>query len=140
MQSEEDIGDDGSFPSPESERRRRAALAALPGPDWKTWFLETGLRPYLLLLFLVIDAWIVLMWFELGSLVGLVLTLVPAVYLEFLFYRYLWTKPDLEAPRPFRRTLTRPVWAGRWTPEGMRLRAGEPMPAPDESRKREEFL
>jgi hypothetical protein len=137
---ETDEFDDGSFPTPESERKRREASIAEPGPPWRTWVFETGLRPYFLLMFLILDAWLVTLWYEVGSALGLVLTLIPAIYAEFLLYRYLWTRPDLEAPRPFRRTWYRPVWAGRWTAEGIRLRAGAPMPGPDPSRKREEFL
>ena len=131
---------DNDFATPEGDQQRRLAALKEPGPSWRTWTFETGLKPYVLLLFLVLDAWIVLTWAEYGSAVGLFLTLVPAIYAELLLYRFLWVRPHPEEPRPFHRTWSRPVWAGRWTPEGARLRAGEMMPRPDESRKRDEFL
>jgi hypothetical protein len=134
-EAEEDFG-----PPPEVDRAQHAAALAEPGPSWKTWTFETGLRPYFLVLFLILDAWIVLTWAELGSLLGLLLTLLLAVYVEFLLYRYLWARPHPDDKQPFRPSWHRPVWAGRWTPEGARLRAGEALPNPDESRKRDEFL
>lgn len=128
------------FTIPESYYRERRRALAEAGPNWRTWTFQTGLKPYLILLFVIVDAWIVLSWVAVGSWAGLVVSLVAAAYLEFLLYRYLWTRPSPEEPRPFRRSFSRPVWAGRWTPEGDRIRAGEQLPATDESRKREEFL
>jgi hypothetical protein len=130
---------ESAFPT-DALREEQAKALADPGPDWRTWTLHTGLRPYFLVLFLTIDTWLALTWLEAGLLLGILLSLLPAVYAEFLLYRYLWARPDPEAPQPFVRSWSRPVWAGRWTIEGDRLRAGEAMPRPDETRKREEFL
>jgi hypothetical protein len=106
-----------------------------PGPSWREWFYFTAVKPWLVVGFLIADAWIATGWVEAGSYLGLSVSLAVAVYLEFMLYRYLWYRPDPEEARPrtaFRPTWSRPVRYGRWTPEAERLRAGLPLEAPAE--------
>lgn len=105
----------------------KARARAAPGPPWREWFFYTGLKPWLVVGLLTIDAWIVAGWIEYGSYLGLIGSLALAVYLEFLLYRLLWYRPEPRATRTggdFRRTWSRPVPYGRWTEEAARARAG----------------
>jgi hypothetical protein len=134
-----------SFPPPEDEEETKGvALELVPResePSFKKWALYEGLRPWMLLAFLILDIWLFLTWYSVGLIVAGAVSLVPAAYAEVLLYRYLWYRPDLEERGPFRRTWLRLVRAGRWTPEGELLRAGKGLPVADTTgRKREEFL
>jgi len=113
-----------------------------PGPGWRQWFLQNALRWYYALGVLIVDIQIIVFWFELGSVVGLGLSLAGALYLEFLLYRYLWYRPHPEAMRykAFRRTWFRPTEYGRWTPEADLVRTGISLPSPDEGPNPKEFL
>lgn len=118
-----------SFLDPEAEEKRRAVLD--PGPKWGDWFLFSGAKPWVGLGFLIIDVWVVGSWLSPLNLAGLVLSLPPAIYLEFLAYRYLWYRPDeILGGHRFR-----PSWhalreVGVWTPEERLLRSGTVPRAP----------
>jgi hypothetical protein len=116
---------------PATEEERLAAIAD-PGVPWRDWFFFSFLKPWLALGYLIVDGLIAGAAAEAHSVVGLVIGLAIAVYLEFLGYRLLWTRPDVAEERttPFRRTWYRPVRVGRWTPEAWypeqyRVRAAE---------------
>ncbi len=133
----------GADPNPPV--RRRSLIEAESDVGWKTWVLRSGLQPWFLLLFLTIDVWVAIVWVRAGLtllllVAGAILALIPVLFLEFLLYRYLWFRPHPEDPRPFRRTVIRPVPAGIWTPEGERLRAGLDLRTDDAAARREEFL
>ena len=113
-----------------------------PGPSWRQWALHSLLRGWYALGMLIVDANIVVFWIEAHSVLGLVLSLVAAIYLEFLLYRYLWYRPHPETPpeRPFRPKPWRPVEYGRWTPEAELVRAGYPIYNSAEGPNAREFL
>ncbi len=116
-------------PDSEEDAQRKAALAE-PGLSWKEWSLYVAARWWGAILFLIIDAWIAETWLQTSFVWGLFPSLAAAIYAEFLLYRYLWHRPPLDEAKPrggFRRSWTRPVKFGRWTPEGMDLRAGRPV-------------
>lgn len=122
------------------EREKEVALEN-PGPGWSEWFLYSGAKAWVVLGFFVVNVWLFESWVAPLNAVGLGLSLAAAVYLEFLAYRYLWYRIDLEAPRrqqPFRRTFLRPREVGRWTPEAALVRQGK-LPGPTGPR-RDEFL
>lgn len=112
-----------------AEEKRRAREA--PGLSWHDWLYYEAFKWWLVIALLIVDSWLVAEWFTLGSYVGLLLSLVGAIYAEFLLYRYLWYRPDPESPRrwrgEFHRTWVRPVEYGRWTPEAKRARRGLPV-------------
>jgi len=120
----------------------QAAALREPGPSWRQWLFQSAFRAYFLLGMLIVDAQIVVFWYEVGSTVGLVAFLILAVYLEFLLYRYLWYRPrfDAPAPRRFRRTWLRPAEYGRWTPEAELVRAGGSIYAAEQGPNPKEFL
>lgn len=137
---EEPVDDDANKLTPEEEAalqlglervaedKRKALLE--PGPNWKQWFFYQGMKWWLPVLFLIVDSWIAASWigndsFAAANVLGMVVSLVLAVYLEGLAYLYLWREPsDQEAATGGR---FRPGWRGlreygRWTPEGERRR------------------
>ena len=109
-----------------AEEKRRAL--AEPGASWRDWLFFQAFKWWLVIAILVVDSWIAAAWVEVGSYVGLVLSLVVAIYFEFLLFQYLWYRPDPEAPRlrkgEFRPTWVRPVEVGRWTPEAVLAKRG----------------
>ena len=115
-----------AFGLPATTAEERAKAIAHPGPSWKEFFYFDFLKMCIALGFVVLDAWIAVLFLEPPDLVGLGLAVAAALYLEFLAYRYLWARPPAdESPHAaFRRSWTRPVRFGRWTPEMFRLRAG----------------
>ncbi len=120
---------------------KRAALEA-PDVPWRVWWLQSGSKWYLAVGFLIADVWIVSLGLELGAPALSLVGLLVAIYLEFLLYRYLYYIPPLDEPRRrgrFRRTWTRPVEFGRWTPQGAALRSGGAV-APAEGPDPKEFL
>ncbi|MGA8710570.1 MAG: hypothetical protein WB786_04995 [Thermoplasmata archaeon] len=123
------------------EEAREKALAD-PGPNWKEWFLFSGSKVWVALGFFVADIWIVESWLNPVNALGLGLSIVAALYLEFLAYRYLWYRWDPEAPKrsgPFRPTFLRPREVGRWTREGVLAKQGQ-FPTADGGPRREDFL
>jgi hypothetical protein len=102
---------------PNKAERERAV--ADPGPPWKEWFYFSFLKVWIGLGFLIVDAMVAGAFAEVRQYVGLVVARAAVVYLEFLAYRYLWTRPGPEEERftPYRPSWHRPVRFGRWTPE-----------------------
>lgn len=97
-----------------------------PGPSWREWVYYEALRWWLAIGLLILDSFLAVQWLTWGSYLGLGASLAPAVYAEFLLYRYLWTRPAPPSTRrrgPFRRSWYRPVEYGRWTPEADYARA-----------------
>ncbi len=96
-----------------------------PGPSWKDWFFHSHAKMWVGLGFLIVDAFIFGTWLSDGSfpesrIVGAVLCLAAALYVEVLLWRYLWRVPADDAQILGSRF--RPGWTalrefGRWTPE-----------------------
>jgi hypothetical protein len=105
----------------------REAAIALPGPTWRQYFYRDFLRWWMILLFFVVDVWIVAS-FEHPLLPFVIIPSVGvAAYLEYLIYEYLWGAPHIHrAGRStvYHRTWYRPVEYGRWTEVGEQVRAG----------------
>jgi hypothetical protein len=124
-----------------AEEKKRAL--AEPGPSWRQWWFHDASKWYVGLAFLILDVWVVAYGFEAGALFGAVGILVVAGYAEFLLYRYLYYRPhpgDHGGARGFRRTFTRPVPFGRWTPEADLVRAGGTLVPEEEGPSPKEFL
>jgi len=113
-----------------------------PGPSWRTWFLQSALRWYYFLGVLILDVQVAVFWLEVHIAVGIVVSLVVLLYLEFLLYRYLWYRPRLDAPQygRFHPTWYRPTEYGRWTPEAELVRAGVRIYRTEEGPSPKEFL
>lgn len=128
------------------DRAYQEKLEALrdPGPSWREWFFFRAAKWYIGLGFLMIDGIVAVQWFELGSYLGLGLSLAGALYLEYLLWEYLWFQPEIaDLPRRgerFRGTWRRPVLYGRWTPEADQVRAGTPLVRGDAGPDPREFL
>jgi len=141
---------DGFADAPLDDRvaLEKARALAEPGPNWRTWFFQRALRAYYFLGVLIADAQVVVFWIELPNVpapvlaVGSVLSLVAALYLELLIYRYFWYRPrvDVSRVRRFHRTWLRPCEYGRWTPEADLAAAGEPVYPTGEGPNPKEFL
>ncbi|MGA8542997.1 MAG: hypothetical protein WB947_05620 [Thermoplasmata archaeon] len=118
------------------EEKRRALED--PGPSWREWFFQSAAKWWIGLVYLIVDAWVVVTFLEAGLYAETVPAVIVALYLEFLLYRYLWYSPDLSRSRGrFHRTWIQPVPFGRWTPEADAARAhpsaaSDAGPAPDE--------
>jgi len=126
------------------DRVRQEKLEALrePGPSWRQWFFYDALKWWIGLGFFIVDIWIVGWWVEGAPLAAGLLTLIAAIYLEFLAFRYLWYRPKETVSRrrgAFHPTWTRPVEFGRWTPEADLVRAGQSVPGMDEGPSPREF-
>jgi hypothetical protein len=113
-----------------------------PGPSWRQWLYQSAFRGWYALAILIVDVQIVVFWIEVGSTIGLGVTLALALYLEFLLYQILWHRPrsDARPGRPFRRTWLRPAEYGRWTPEAELVRAGVSIYRTEQGPNPEEFL
>jgi hypothetical protein len=115
-----------------------------PGPGWREWFLFSGAKTWVVLGFFIIDSWLFAFWFSPFNAAGMVLSLVAAVYLEFLAYRYLWYRWNPEHSQtsgPFRPSLLRPREVGLWTPEAALAKQGKlPRISSGQGPRREEFL
>jgi hypothetical protein len=112
-----------------------------PGPSWRQWMFQSAFRTYYLLGILIADVQVIVAWYEVGSIVGLILSLVLALYLEFLLYRYLWYRPrETLTERVFHRSWLRPVEYGRWTAEADLVRAGISIGRTEEGPTPKEFL
>jgi hypothetical protein len=109
------------------EDTRKAALEEA-GPSWKEWFYLSFARVWILLGLFNVDAILVATWLNPFQPGPLALSLVVALYLEFLLYQFLWHQPDPEKEYlhpDFHPTWRRPVRFGRWTPMAMRVRRGQ---------------
>ena len=123
-------------------RAEKARALAEPGPSWRQWLYQSAFRGWYALGILIVDVQVAVFWLEAGSTLGIVLSVIAALYLEFLLYQYLWHRPNFDAPppRPFRPKWWRPVEYGRWTPEAELVRAGYPLYKPHEGPNPKEFL
>lgn len=144
--------DDEGQLSPEDRRSLADQLEAVqiekkkalkdPGPTWREWFFYDMLKWWIGVGFLVLDSWVIAFWLEPPNAIGLALSLVAAIYLEFLLARYLWFRPKDETTTSrgaFRRTLLRPVEFGRWTPEAELVRRGVIRPGSESGPSIDEF-
>ncbi len=108
---------------------KRRALAD-PGPGWREWFLFDGAKWWVGLGYLILDSWVAGFWFEtLGANSRVVLpllgSLIGALYLELLLFRYLWRRPTDQDRIGEGRFEPGPLALrefGIWTPEGVRHR------------------
>ena len=117
----------------------RRWLIDRPGPTWREWFYGPFAKTYLLLGLFIGDAIVLAYWLEPANLLGLVGSLLPLLYLEFLLYQYLWYDPEPEPEHRSRSTRRHasetpsrwlhPFAMGRWSATAARRRAGIP-PAP----------
>jgi hypothetical protein len=125
---------------------KRDALAD-PGPTWRQWFFWDAMKWWIAVVYLIVDAWILVSWIAGGALtvltgVGALVSIVVALYLEVLFWLYLWREPTEEG----RSGTFRPGWRalrqfGRWTPEAAGPAGlGRPGPTDDGSPSPHEFL
>ena len=113
----DELADESLEDRVEQEKARALERA---GTELAPMVFQRALRAYYVLGILIVDVQVVVGWYEVGSAVGLVVCLALAVYLEFLLYRYLWSRPRADAAPPrgqFRPTWVRPSEYGRWTPE-----------------------
>ena len=111
-----------------TEEERKAALAH-PGPTWTDYFFRSFLKAWIALGYLILDVFVVGFWLENHLYVGILPSLVAAVYLEWLLWAYLYYEPHGGASASQRREpgLDRflfPVTFGRWTEPGDRVRHG----------------
>ncbi|MGA9840167.1 MAG: hypothetical protein WBF81_06690 [Thermoplasmata archaeon] len=129
--------------SPDEDQKAREAAIAAPGPGWKEWFYDSFLKVWVVFAFFLIDVWVVVAWlspFDSGRVAYAFLSLLGAMYLEYLGYQCLWYEaPELarsshEVGRP---NLVHPVLRGRWTPEWAAAKAGPP---PEPGSDPREFL
>lgn len=129
-----------AFERLQAEKRR--ALAH-PGKGWKEWFYHDAAKLWFGMVFLILDCWLVVFWFQPFDGIGLLVSLAIAVYLEFLVYQYFWHRPSDDAggrSARFRRNWWSPFEYGRWTPEADRARAGQPALGPEGTPDPTEFL
>jgi|GEM_PF-476266 len=121
---------------------KRQALAD-PGPSWRDWWFFHASKWYILIGLLVVDAWVVGIFFEVGLWAAGVLSLFALFYVNYALYCFLYFRPDPEAPRrrgKFRRTLIHPFEYGRWTPEAELVRSGGMLDPGESGPRPEEFL
>ncbi len=124
-----------------AEEKRRAL--GEPGPTWREWWFQSGSKWYVGLGFLILDVWLLSAAFEAGAATLGFLALLPALYAEFLLYRFLYYQPPVgpsASEGRFRRTWTRPVEYGRWTREAAIEKAGGTVPRAEGGPDPREFL
>jgi hypothetical protein len=130
---------------PLDEKARSAALAD-EGPGWKDWFYESFLKVWIPFGFFVVDVWIVASWLEYDIAIApafIVLSLIPAVYLEVLAFEVLYYEPPAfsHSARANRwAAWIHPVPWGRWTRFGIAARKGTPIAVPEAAPDPKEFL
>lgn len=123
------------------EEKRRALLD--PGPSWHDWFLFDASKWWVGLGLFVVDVWIVTTWLALGSFVGMALSLVGAVYAEYLLAQYLWYRPTGRSTRDtgrFGRSWHHPFEYGRWTPDAVLAKTTADRRPPEGTPDPREFL
>jgi len=146
-----DASEDRKRPAPDEDTEasfddrvavEKARALEEPGPSWRTWFFQSALRGYYFLGILIVDVQLFVFWLEVSNVPGHVASLVVALYLEFLLYRYLWYRPrdDVAPQGSFRRTWLRPAEYGLWTPEADLVRAGVSIYRTEEGPSPKEFL
>ena len=116
----------GYLPKLEGPLREQALKDT--GPTWGEWLVGPFAKVWVALGLFVVDSWIFVVWAVPINVAGLVLSLLAAVYLEFLLWRFLWYAPDREDDLrnlPFKPRWDRLTRFGRWTPQSSRLRAGQ---------------
>ncbi len=106
------------------DHEREAALRA-PGPSWSDWLYSQAIRWWLGIALLIVDTWIAAGWIEIGAWIPLAVSLVAALYLEYLLFQYLWHPYDPELRGRFRRSWHTPVEVGRWAPDRERALRGD---------------
>ncbi len=134
-------------PDPEERERRlglsaseREALIREPGPSWREWLYAQAFRWWLGLAYLIVDAWILAGWVEVGAWLPLAGSLAAAIYLEYVLWQYLWHVYDPELRGKFRASWHSPVEVGRWSPDRDRVLKGDLAPTPGTGPDPREFL
>lgn len=115
---------------------RRQALAD-PGLSWSDWFYRSFARAWIVLLFLVLDVFVISTFGAPLDVPALIAGLALAIYGEWLLYQYLWHSPGTlrhhRGREGFQRGWLHPVEFGRWTPEASLAKTGKlPAYRPDE--------
>lgn len=123
------------FPKLSGEARRRALEE--PGPSWSEWFYRSFARAWIVLLYLILDVFLISEFGAPLDVPALIASLPLATYGEYLLYQYLWHTPGTRrhhrGPEGFRPTWLRPVEYGRWTAEAALVKAGQlPAYEPDQ--------
>ncbi len=116
----------GYLPKLEGPLREQALKD--PGPTWGEWLVGPFAKVWVALGFFVVDSWIFVLWAAPFDLTAMIASLLAGVYLQFLLWRFLWYAPDREDDLhslPFRPNWARLTRFGRWTPQSVRLRAGQ---------------
>src|SRR5579862_97053 len=115
------------FPKLTGEARREAL--ADPGASWSEWFYRSFARAWIVLLYLVLDVFLISTFgvpLDVPALIG---ALVLATYGEYFLYQYLWHTPSTRRHHrtrdAFRPTWMHPVEYGRWTAEAALAKAGK---------------
>ncbi|HTT73784.1 MAG TPA: hypothetical protein VMG99_06530 [Thermoplasmata archaeon] len=102
---------------------REAAIRA-PGPSWHDWLYGQAFKWWLGIGLLILDSWLVAGWLEVGNWIAATISIVLAVYVEYLLYQYLWHPYEHGRRGPFRPSWRAPFVVGRWQPEWREIRAG----------------
>ena len=132
---EDDPGRVPLLPRLTGEARRQAI--ADPGLSWSDWFYRSFARAWMVLLFLILDVFVISAFGAPLDIPAMIVGLVLATYGEYLLYQYLWHTPSTRrhhrGREAFRPTWFRPVEFGRWTAEAALVKAGKlPAYGPDE--------
>jgi len=115
------------FGLPQIDAETRKAAAEAPGPGWREWFYFEFLKVWVCLGLFILDSFVAVVWLQPFNGLGLLATIPPLAYADFLVYQYFWHRPHPEKEdraRQFAPSWHRPVRFGRWTPEMWRVRAG----------------
>ncbi|MCI4347766.1 MAG: hypothetical protein L3J97_04005 [Thermoplasmata archaeon] len=153
----------GPFGLPKLDEDLRHSAIATPGKSWREWLFSSFAKVYIGLGLFIGDAIVAAYWLEARNALGLVGSIAPLLYLEFLLYQFLWYEPvpsrsvrrslaqdagdDAAVPRMSSAPvftwidLVHPFAAGRWSETRQRRLQGLPVDAGTlEGPDPEEFL
>lgn len=134
----------GPRPPKLTPEERQKAIDA-PGPSWKEWAYETGLKPWYGLLLLILDTFVIGTFLEGPSLAwkwAAVVAIVPLGYADYVAWAFLWAKlpTDPTLRRDFHPTWKHPFAVGRLRPDYGPWKSGALRPKDDGEIPPEEFL